>query len=225
MAVIPSSLGISRSSSRTSGTSSPARAIACSPSLPSPTTSTSARCSSMNRSPCLTTVWSSTMTTRIIALLLWQTDRYTGATPRRSLYLKGALHLLDPLLHQTQSESLRCSLPGRIEALPIIRDGEDDGLLLRVQVQHDRRGMTMTDRIGQRFLGNAQQRMLGLRRECDRRESSRHREAQAGAIDAGKRFQRLGQSLVFELERAHLQQQCVQLTSYVSRRLFQGSDL
>src|SRR5258708_26597467 len=196
-AAIPSSLGISRSSSRTSGTSSPARAIACSPSLPSPTTSTSARCSSMNRSPCLTTVWSSTMTTRIIAPLLWQIDRDTGAAPRCRLYLKGALHLLDPLLHQTQSESLRCSLPGRLEALSIIRDGEDDGLRLRMQVQRDRRGMTMTDRIGKRFLGNAQQRMLGLWRQGDRRDRGRHREAPAGGGDVGGVFQQLRQSLVF----------------------------
>ncbi len=38
-----------------------------------------------------------------------------------------------------QPESSRCFLPGRLEALPIIRDGEDDGLLLRMQIQRDRR--------------------------------------------------------------------------------------
>jgi len=89
---------------------------------------------------------------RIIAPLLWQTDRYTGAASRRRLYLNRTLHLLDPLLHEMQPESSRCFLPGRLEALPIIRDGEDDGLLLRMQIQRDRRGMTMTDCICKRFL-------------------------------------------------------------------------
>src|SRR5262249_61777769 len=99
--------------------------------------------------------------------------------------------------------SVHCSRRRWIEALPIIRDGEDDGVLLYIEVQRDRRGMPMTDRIGQRFLSNAQQGMLRLRRKLDRRERGRHREAQAGAIESGQRLQRLGQSLVFQLERAY----------------------
>src|SRR5579859_5272096 len=191
MAVMPSTLGISRSSSITSGKSSVAVMIACSPSPLSPTIVISAWLSSIERSPCLTTAWSSTMTTLIMCNLLWDIGLDVGSLAWRATQREGTMEFLDALLHQAQSEPMLQLALMRVEACAIVSDAQEHRKLLRDEREHNFCSMGMANRIGERLLGDTQKGMLYLETEGHRSDRCRDGQPQSCLIGFGHLFQGL----------------------------------
>src|SRR3954452_10749228 len=155
MACTPSTRGITRSISTTSGRRRCAAAIASRPSPASPTTSMPSWSDRNVRSPSRTTAWSSTTSTRI-ASSTRRLQPHRRAPARRRRDGEAAAQALRPLLHRGQPEPPRAYL-GRvgIEAGAVVAHLEHHAPILVREPQADVVGVRVAHRVAQRLLGDA----------------------------------------------------------------------
>src|SRR5579875_791755 len=182
MASSPTILGMAISMMMTSGLSSWARAMASAPSPASPTTRISVWASSRVRKPARRMGWSSTSkmrtgvasalcgagdgigfewSMRVLQRIVWDGGTNGGASPRRSLYLQGAVQQAHAFFHAEKAQPRPLFAPlaqprrAQVEATPVIRHAQFNHAVVPAQDNGNSACLGMLGDVGQRFLHHA----------------------------------------------------------------------
>src|SRR6266849_2256252 len=167
--------GMVRSSVSTSGLASRAWRKASYPSAASPTTSMSGWGLMSIRSPARTMAWSSTIRTRIFAMVLLlegdvHVDRGSASRPR--LERDGAVQKRDPFADVEQAQTNACARRLEqgiaVEPTSVVFHREMDARRVAPDHETDRLGRRVLQDIRERLLGDAVQSRLHFRRQTGR---------------------------------------------------------